>query len=84
MIPQSRSYINTYDQLMRDIDRRLLVQERRTQRALTANTPSVTLVTVATPAEVIDSAVWYFVVSDQTVRHAGTSVSYATWLAGLP
>jgi hypothetical protein len=82
VIPQTRSFIITFEDMMRDVDRRILAQERRTQYAVTADL--ATLATVQTIAEVVDSAIWYYVLDDGLVHHAGTTTTYAAWLASLP
>lgn len=82
MIPQSRSFVITFEELLRDIDRRILHQERRSPFRNTA--AMATLATVETVAEVIDSTIWYYVTDDGLVHHAGATTTYAAWLAALP
>lgn len=82
MIPQSRSHILTYEGLMRDLDRRILAQERRSPYRLSS--ALATLATVQTVAEVVDPAIWYYVIADDLVHHAGGTMTYAAWLATLP
>ena len=82
MIPQSRSFITAFDDLLRDIDRRILAQERRSPYRNTA--AMATLATVETAAEVIDSTVWYYVIDTGLVHNAGSTMTYAAWLAALP
>ena len=81
MIPQTRSFIGTFAQLISDFDRRLLIQERRPQRGLVIT--GSTLAVVGTTAEVTDLAVWYYVTETDMVWHGGTSMTYDAWLAGL-
>ena len=80
--PQSRAGRITFNGMMRDFDRRILQQERRTQYAVSVNL--ATLATVQTVAEVTDPATWYYVLDDSLVHHSGTTMTYAAWLAGLP
>lgn len=82
MTPQSRAGRLTFNGVMRDFNRRMLAQERRTQYALNSN--GAMLATVQTVAEVTDAATWYYVIDDNLVHHAGTTMTYAAWQAGLP
>jgi hypothetical protein len=71
---------DTLDALLRDHERRITVQERRPQGPVVIE---VSLVAVATPDDIEDEGLPYYVVSDGMVHVGPTTMTHAAWTAAL-